>query len=220
MSDTTATVPPPPVSVPPPKPNRRAIRRRHLLDLILSLLAPQQIRRLRIRYAKGKETIAELSRLSRCPPVLLYCLVTPLWSQTPVKLRLLRIEKRVTLLRNQGLSEPRIAAELKLPVAVVREHGSQRFSERVAADRPWYQLRVPKPKDPNQIEYEESTLPPTSPEIPAARMGRCPTCGHLVSLPCLACRVRADMATRVIPPATEQDEPDEDEYIEPDLLFC
>jgi hypothetical protein len=216
MCDTTATVSEPDS---PTKPNRRAIRRRHLLDLILSLLTPQQIRRLRVRYAKGKENIAELSRISHCPPVLLYCVLTPLWSQTPVKLRLLRVEKQVTLLLNRGMSETRIATELKLPLAVVREHGAQRFGESVAAERPWYQLRAPKPKDPNLFEYDESTLPPTNPEIAAAKVGRCETCGHLVSLPCLACRVRADMTTRVIPPATESDEQDEDEYVEPDLLL-
>jgi len=216
-----------PVS-PSSKPNRRTVRRKNLLELILSLLSPGQVRKLRARYAEGRSTIAELSRQSQCPPVLLYCILTPLWSKTPIKLRLLRIEKSVMLLKSQGLSEHKIAAQLKLPLAVVREHGSRRFSEQVMAERSWYHLRAPRPKDPNVLEYEESTLPPTTRlgwqdgalmDIPAAVKGRCPTCGHLVAIPCLACRVRADMANRTILPAGEYEETEDEEEMEPDLLF-
>ena len=213
---------------PPSKPSRRVVRRKNLLELILSLLSPSQVRNLRAGYAEGKMTIAELSRQSLCPPVLLYCILTPLWSKTPIKLRLLRVEKQVVLLKNHGLSERKIADRLKLPLSEIREHGSRRFSERVITKRPWYHLRAPRPKDPNVLEYEESTLPPTTRldwqngtllDIPDALKGWCPTCGHLVTMPCLACRVRADMATRTIPRAEEYEDTEDEDDREPDLLF-
>ena len=208
--------------------NRRAIRKKNLHDLILTLLTASQIGKLRARYAEGRENIAELSRISNCPPVLLYSILTPLWSKTPIKLRMLRLEKSVVLLRNRGMSEKKIAMELDIPIAVVREHGSHRFSERIAAQRPWYQLRAPKPKDPNVYEYDESTLPPTTRlgwqdgtllDIPAAIKGRCPSCRCIVSLPCLACRVREDREKGLIPPISVDDEREEEEWLEPDLLF-
>ncbi len=165
MCDTTATVSEP---VSPTKPNRRAIRRRHLLELILSLLTPQQIRRLRVRYAKGRETIAELSRLSHCPPVLLYCVLTPLWSQTPVKLRLLRVEKQVTLLLHHGMTETRITGR-RCPgtrVAAVLRTGRRRksvvFVTSPKAERPEPDRirRIDAPAgEPGDARRQNRTLP-------------------------------------------------------------
>ena len=209
-------------------PNKPSNRKKTLLGLILSLLSPNQIRKLRDRYTEGNITIAELSQMSECPPVLLYSILTPLWSKTAIKLRMLRLEKQVYLLRNKGYSTPQIALQLRVSESIVREHAEEQFSEGIYRYRPWYNDRSPKPRDPNELEYDEETLPPTSrlgwidgmlTDIPAAIKGRCPICGHIVSLPCLACRVRQDIASRVIPKAEGIQETEEDEDREEVLLF-
>lgn len=192
------------------------------------MLSPTQIWKLRERYAEGRETIAEMSLATQCPPVLLYCALTPLWSKTAMKLRLLRLEKEVTLLSRSGWSVRKIARHLKRPERVIREYDDDRFSEAVYLQRSWYNDRAPRPRDPDELIYDEKTLPPTTRlgwqdgqllDIPEERKGRCPTCGHLVSLPCLACRLRQDMELKRITPAEEFDPADEEDDIEPDLLF-
>jgi len=207
---------------------RTANQRKCLISLILSLLAPVQIRNLRKRYALGQETIAELSKLSQCPPVLLYSVLTPIKSQTPLKLRLLRVEKQVVLLQNEGWSNQQIAEKLNIPLASVREHTDACFQPEMYLARPWYHEKAPKPEDPNALIYDEATLPPTSrlgwtdnalTDIPEERKGRCPICGYLCSLPCHACRVKHDMMLRTIPKVTDFDPADEEDEVEEDLMF-
>jgi len=215
-----------------PRASRSAIRaannRKAVLSLILSLLSPNQVKKLRARYHLGTETIAELSQLSQCPPVLLYSILTPLWSQTPMKLRLLRVEKQVVLLRNEGYSNEQIAEQIKIPLATVLEHTDECFHPEMYLGRPWYHEKAPMPEDPNELVYDEATLPPTSrlgwmdnalTDIPEERKGRCPICGALCSLPCHACRVRHDMMMRSIPKVKEFDPADEEDEIEQDLMF-
>ena len=209
---------------------KMADSRRALLTIISSLLSNKQIRILQSIYAKGIESIAEIAQRTNCPPVLLYSVLTPLWNKTILKLRLIKVEKQVILLRNKGISDAEIAAQLKLDPEVVAEHSDGRFSPEAFANRPWYHDRAVKPKDPNDLEYEESTLPPTSrlgwkddvlTDIPEHLKGRCPYCGHLVSLPCLACRLRKDMRIRKInkAPAYVPVDDEEDVPVEPELQF-
>lgn len=207
---------------------KTANRKKALLRTILSLLTPAETWKLRARYAEGKETIAELSQISKCPPVLLYSILTPLYVRTVLKTRLIRVEKQVALLEQKGWSVRKIARELKLPEKTVRENSTERFIASVYADRPWYNDRAPKPSDPDELIYDEATLPPTArlgwtdgklTDIPPDLKGRCPTCGCLVFLPCLACRVRRDMRLRTIPKAEECNSGDDEGDVEPDLLF-
>ena len=123
-------------------------------------------------------------------------------------------------------AEKRLDLEWKLPVD--REHGEKQFSDETFLIRPWYHERAPRPRDPNELLYDEKTLPPTSrlgwidgslTDIPKEQKGRCPTCGHLVFLPCLACRVRRDMATKTIATPQEHDDAEDGDEREPDLLF-
>ena len=210
-------------------PSRKtAIRRKTLLKQILSLLSTRQIWKLRHRYAEGRESIAELARRSGCPPVLLYCVLTPLRSHTALKLRMLRIEMETDRLHAAGKSLRTIARTLRLPESVVAEYTDRRYADETYRTRPWYHERAPKPPDPNEWFYDEKTLPPTSrlgwtdgalTDIPKEHKGRCPTCGATVFLPCLACRVRHDMVTRTISPLEDYDDEADQEEREPDLLF-
>lgn len=202
--------------------------KRNLQELILSLLSPHEIWSLRRVYFQGRETIAELSRRSHCPPVLLYAILTPVWSKTAEKLRMLRIESRVVPLYVQGWGLRRIAHALKLPERTIREYTVDLHAERTCKARPWYFDRAPKPPDPNELIYDEDTLPPTSRlewqnnqlnEIDEKRKGRCPDCGRLMYLPCLPCRLQRDMKRGNIPRAPEFDPADEEDEVEPDLLF-
>jgi hypothetical protein len=213
------------------RPGKLNNRRKSLLSLILQLLSPRQVRKLRARYNLGRETVAELSQISGCPPVLLYSLLTPLWSRTAEKLRLLRQETRTGSLHRQGFSSEEIADRLSLPVPTVREHLEERFSVSVFLARPWYNDRAPDPEDRDTALYEESTLPPTSrlgwrdgslTDLPPEVSGRCCVCGcrgYVHEGRCLACRVRMDMAERKIPHAAEVSDEEEKEEREPDLLF-
>ena len=119
-------------------------RQRTLIKLVFSLLRDSQIMKLRTKYALGEHTIAELSRLSLCPPVLLYAVLTPLSTQTAMKLRMLRIEKQVTLLRNRGFTSRQIAARIPLPLRVVLEYTEHRFDDISYFLRPWYNDMAPK----------------------------------------------------------------------------
>jgi len=203
-------------------------RKKSLLNLVLSLLSVRQVWKLRRRYAEGKQTIAELSQTSECPPVLLYCVLTPLWSRTALKLKMLRLETKIDALRHEGKSIRAITRLLKQPESIVREYSEKRFAGETCLVRPWYHERAPKPRDPNELFYDEETLPPTSrlgwidgslTDIPKEHKGRCPTCGHLVFLPCLACRVRQDMETKTIAKPQEHDDTEDENEREPDLLF-
>jgi len=211
-----------------PSLRKTANRKKRLLELILSLLSSRQVWKLRNRYAQGRESIAELAQLSGCPPVLLYCVLTPIRSRTALKLKMLRIEIQVDRLRAEGKSLRTIARTLRLPEAVVAEHSDRRYANETYLARPWYHDRAPKPPDPNELLYDENTLPPTArlgwmdgalTDIPKENKGRCSTCGCLVFLPCLACRVRNDMAIRMIPKPEEHDDTQDHEEREPDLLF-
>jgi hypothetical protein len=221
-------------STPPVAPAQRksrpkaASQRKTLISLILSLLTPSQIDKLRARYSFGKETIAELSKISLCPPVLLYSVLSPVWVKTELKLRLLRAEKQVVLLHNKGYTNAQIAKETKLPLDTVQCHTDDRFHPEMFLARPWYHDKAPKPPDPNELIYDEASLPPVSrlgrtdgilTDIPEERRGWCPSCGHLVSMPCLACRVKRDMLLRQIPKAKEFDPAEEEDEIEPELMF-
>ncbi len=211
-----------------PSARKTANRKKALSNLILSLLSPRQIWKLRSRYAEGRDSIADLAERAECPPVLLYCVLTPLWSKTALKLKLLRVEIKVEELRAQGRSIRAIAEILQLPESDIAEHADRRYASETYLVRPWYHDRAPRPVDPNELLYDEETLPPTSrlgwiddrlTDIPKEQKGRCPTCGHLVFLPCLACRVRHDMATKTIPKAPEYDDAEDREEREPELLF-
>jgi hypothetical protein len=206
------------------KPNRKAA----LKKLILSLLTPREVWRLRECYRKGEDTIMELSRKSGCPPVLLYSVLTPLFSKTAIKLKMLRMEQKVYFLYRKGLRVSEIAKELNTTEQIVREYSEDQYEDKIALLRAWYNNRSPKPPDPNERIYDEATLPPTSrlgwsdgvlTDIPPDRKGRCPTCGAIVSLPCLACRVRADMRSGTIPPAEEYDDTLDEDVRDPDLSF-
>lgn len=213
----------------PKRPTRTVTRRKTLLNLISERLTNAKIREYRDIYFQGRECIADLSQRVNCPPVLLYCSLTPLWSKTALKVRLLREEISILDLRDKGYSDSKIAETLNLPKATVKEHSDGRYSEETYIFRSWYTDRAPKPKDPNDIEYDESTLPPTSrlgwvdgalTDIPANRKGRCPDCGYIVSIPCHACRVRRDMSTKNINRAVEYVfDGEEEEVQETDLLF-
>jgi len=179
--------------------------RKKVLKLITSLVSNKQARMLRASFAKGVEDIADLARRTNCPPVLLYVILTPLWSKTAMKLRLLGIEKKVIKLRDRGYSDAQIAKELQLPVKEISEHSDKRWSPETYESRHWYTDRAPKPSDPDELVYDEATLPPLHRidvehqnlyDIPHHLKGRCPNCGHLVSIPCLACRVRKDTAQK------------------------
>ena len=207
---------------------RTAKQRKFLISLILSLLSPVQIRNLRKRYALGRETIAELAKLSHCPPVLLYSVLTPIKSQTPLKLRLLRVEKQVVLLQNEGYSNEQIAEKINISLASVLEHTDECFQTKMYLARPWYHEKADEPADPNELVYDEATLPPTSrlgwkdnelADIPEERKGRCPICGARCSLPCHACRVRHDMTLRPIPKVKDFDPAEEEDEVEEDLMF-
>lgn len=202
--------------------------KRKLQELILALLTPKEVWSLRTAYSRGRETVAELSQRSHCPPVLLYCILTPLSTKTAMKLRMLRLESQIVPLfvRNQGVRK--IAKALNLPERTVREYTTELFSAKTCELRPWYFQRAPKPPDPNELVYDEDTLPPTSRlewqnnqlnEIDEQRKGRCPECGRMMYLPCLPCRLLRDMEQRDIPRAEEFDPTDEEDDIEPDLLF-
>ena len=218
-----------PTAPPTSSPNKTALQKKALLELILLLLSPKQVHKLREAYAEGKDTIAELSQRSGCPPVLLYSVLTPLWAKTALKLRLFRIERQVVSLKNKGLSDTQIAKQLKLSIDIVNEHSDKQYEESTYQLRPWYTDRAPRPRGPNDLEYDEDTLPPTSrlgwmdgmlTDIPAAVKGRCETCGRLVFMPCLECRVKRDMQIRTISSATEfLPEDEEDGVVEDDLLF-
>lgn len=211
-----------------PSSRKKSNRKKTLLKLVLSLISARQVWKLRNRYSGGDITIAELSRLAACPPVLLYCVLSPLKIRTAMKLKMLRLEMRIDAMRAAGKSVRTIARTLKLPESVVREYADDLFGDATCKIRPWYHDRAPKPPDPNELNYDPETLPPTSrigwtdgalTDIPKEHKGRCPICGHQVFLPCLACRVRHDMEQRKIATAEEYDPADEDEDIEPDLLF-
>jgi hypothetical protein len=206
------------------KPDRKAA----LKKLILTLLTPREVWRLRDRYNQGEETIMDLSQKSGCPPVLLYSVLTPLRNKTAIKLRMLRLEQRIYFMVRKGLRTSEIAKELNLEERVVREYSEDQYEPAVVLMRAWYNDRHPKPPDPNEVVYDERTLPPTSrlgwsdgvlTDIPPERKGRCPTCGHMVSLPCLACRVREDMRTHRLPAVEEYDDSADDDIREPELLF-
>jgi hypothetical protein len=203
-------------------------RKAALKKLILLLLSPREVWKLRDEYVKGEDTIMELSCKSGCPPVLLYSILTPLYSKTAIKLKMLRTEHRVEALVRKGLRVSEIAKELNLPEQTVREYSEDRYEDRVALLRSWYNDRSPKPPDPDELIYAEPTLPPTSrlgwtdgalTDIPDERKGRCPTCGHLVSLPCLACRVREDMGKRPVTKAPEHDDSVDEDFIKKPALF-
>jgi hypothetical protein len=203
-------------------------RKGALKKLILSLLTPREVWRLRSRYTQGDDTIMELSRKSGCPPVLLYSILTPLYSKTAIKLKMLRIEQRVYFLVREGLRLRDIAKRLDMTEQAIREYSEDQYEDKVALLRSWYNDRSPKPSDPNELVYAEDTLPPTSrlgwsdgvlTDISDDRKGRCPTCGYLVSLPCHACRVREDMKKRSIPHAEECDDSRDDEAVREELFF-
>ena len=215
------------IAVPAPA-TRTARNKRNLRALILSLLTPQEIWNLRKRYALGKETIMEMAKRSHCPPVLLYCVLTPLYSKTAMKLRMLRIESRVVPLYARAWSVRKIAKLLKIPEREIREYTVDLYSESTVRVRPWYHDRAPRPVDPNEILYDEGTLPPTSrldwqnnqlSEIDEKRKGRCPECGRMMYLPCLPCRIQRDLIRGIIPKAAEFDPADEEDEVEPELLF-
>ena len=208
---------------------KMAESRKTLAAIISTLLSNKQIRILRASYARGVESIADLAQRTNCPPVLLYSVLTPLWNKTLLKLRLIKVEKQVYLLRNKGVSDEDIAVQLKLDLKTVSEHSDGRYSPEAYLNRPWYHDRAMKPKDPNDLEYDEATLPPTSrlgwnddklTDLPEGKSGRCPYCGHIVFLPCLACRLRKDMRRQKInrPPVyVSVDEEEED--VSPELMF-
>ena len=56
-------------------------------------------------------------------------------------------------------------------------------------------------------------------EIPANRLGRCPTCGEMCHMPCYACIVREHVKNNDVPKAEEvPDDEDEDDVL-PTLMF-
>jgi DNA-binding NarL/FixJ family response regulator len=97
---------------------------------------------LRDRYLAGKETIAELSQYTHCPPTLLYVILTPLADQTSYKLRMLRQELAIITLCCFGLTNKQIAKKLKLSEEEVREHTDAIVSDENFRLRPWYNNRV------------------------------------------------------------------------------
>lgn len=194
-----------PVETPSPSSPKKM---KALHNLILTLLSPKQVRKLRTRYNRCEETIAELAEISGCPPVLLYCILTPLWYQTDIKLRKLGYEKKVLALRDRGFTNEQIAVKLRMPPWRVKEYGEGCFDPLVYIYRPWYHDKAAPPKAPNDLEYEECTLPPTArlgwtdgtlADIPDEMKGRCPECGQMVWLPCHECRVKRDMKALKIP---------------------
>jgi hypothetical protein len=203
-------------------------RKSALKKLILSLLTPREVWKLRDSYQNSNDTIMMLSQKSGCPPVLLYSVLTPLYTKTAIKLKMLRMESKVYLLLRKGHRLSEVARLLNTTEQIIREYSIDQYEDAVVLMRAWYNDASPKPPDPNELIYDESTLPTTSrigwtssslTDIDSAHKGRCPTCGYLVSMPCHACRVREDMKNRKIPHAQEYDDKDDDEFKEPDLFF-
>lgn len=182
-------------------------QKRQLDRLIRSILSVERIKALRIRYSSGKETVAELSQAEGCLPVLLYAVISPPHIRLPYKLRNIPVEQRVQELFSLNIPDTEIAARLGIAKEVVVINSSGRFAHAAYSARTWYNDKAQGPKDPNFLEYDENTLPPTSrlgwvqdslTDLPPDSTGRCPTCGKVVFLPCLECRVKEDMQKRKI----------------------
>lgn len=203
-------------------------RKSALKKLILSLLTPREVWKLRDHYLSSDDTIMALSQRSGCPPVLLYSILTPLYTKTAIKLQMLRMESKVYLLLKKGYRISEVARMLGTTEQTVREYSDYQYDDSVVVKRAWYNDSSPKPPDPDDVQYDETDLPTTSrlgwtdnqlSDIPKERKGRCPTCGHLVWLPCHACRVREDMKNHKLPTAKEYKDTDDDDFREPELFF-
>ena len=198
-------------------------------SLILSRISVSRAREGRKEYLRGKETIAELSARLDIPPVLLWTVLTPLYDRTQAKYRHLRMETAIYTRWTKGDPIAEIARQLQISEEEVANYTSERFSERAFALRPWY-----KDRHLLDIEDEEQWVAATGAILPPAsrvgqiageltgiveeKLGRCPTCGKKVHMPCYACWLRDYLKNHKVPKAQEVED-DEEEELLPSLMF-
>jgi len=200
--------------------------------LVLANIAKPKLRASRQKYVTGEYTIVRLSQQTDVPPVLLWAALTNLSEKTQLKYAMLRREVAIFKLFTQGKSLAEIADTLFMLKKDVADYTVNRFAERVFIARPWYDNCHHAVGGENSNEeaavFLESSLPPTSrlgqkqgelSEPDPETMGRCPTCGHWVVLPCLACRTKEYLKTHKVAPAQPVRPDEDDEETLPGLMF-
>jgi hypothetical protein len=193
--------------------------KRQLGDLVQALLSKQQTCNLCAEYSKGRSTIQQLSQAKGIPPLLVYGVVTPRHIALQYKLNGIPIEHRVNELWKRGASMDEMLERLQLPADIIHQYSFGRFSTSTIAKCKWYNERYQIYTTSDIMVYSAKTLPPTSRlgwtdtglhEMDGGTIGRCEICGRRVYLPCLACRLEADMEVRTLPRSLEYDDPVED----------
>jgi hypothetical protein len=190
--------------------------KRRLGDLVRSLLSDAGIRRLRAEYSRGACTVMLLSQQTGVPPVLLYSVVSPIHIGLKYKLEEVPIEAAVDALWKTGVDFVGMTDRLCLPRDIIYRNSFGRFSADTISMRKWYNDYYQVYTSSDTVIYGEDTLPPTSRlgwtvgradgglrDVQEGTIGRCPICGNRVYLPCLACRLRADMQDKTFPLSTQ-----------------
>jgi hypothetical protein len=216
-------------AVPPTRTKRYKVA---IQKFVLSKLSPDRIRELRKEYADNHVTIAELSQKTGVPPVLLWAALTPLYEKVQIKHRLLNLETKIYEKLTHNIPRSQIATELALTENEVANYTVNQFSEMMFTLRPWYNQRYSSAEsDDEETEWEHFTdenLPPASrigwmagelSAIKPEKLGRCPTCGKLVHMPCYACALKEHLKTNPVPPAKEVAVDDAEEEPLPPLMF-
>jgi hypothetical protein len=199
---------------------------------VLSKLSPDRVRELRKEYAEKQETIADLSQRTGVPPVLLWAALTPLHEKVQIKHRLLSLETQIYAMLAQNIPRSRIAEELAITENDVANYTVHQFSERMYNLRPWYNQRhvsvTCRTEDPQWEHFTRENLPPASrigwmagelSGIKPEKLGRCPTCGKLVHMPCYACALKEHLKTNPVPPAKDIPVEEEEDEPLPALMF-
>jgi len=200
--------------------------------MVLSRLSPDRIWELRREYEDKLETIADLSARTGVPPVLLWSALTPLYEKVQIKHKLLQLEIRIYDLLARNFSRSWIADELMMTETDVDNYTVDQFSDTMFRLRSWYcdqHASASSTVGDERWEYfTEANLPPASrigwkagdlAAIPEDRLGRCPTCGEKVHLPCYACALKEYLKENKISQAAEVSDADDEEEPLPSLMF-
>jgi len=204
--------------------------RSEIKSLILSSLSVGRVRELRKEYLEGYSTIAEFSQRTDLPPVLLWAVLTPLYERTHTKYKYLQLEFRIYNLTAKGASLKEIAKTLHITEREVLNYTKDRFSEYMYNLRPWYNARpVSVYEDEDKWAMDAGVvLPPASrigqragelSDIDATKLGRCPTCGQKVHMPCYACAVKEYLKENRVPRAEDVADPVSEQDLLPKLMF-